>query len=691
MSVVRPLSRSQILARLLAGTLPSLALLAAQPVLAQPALAQGTAAATAAETVEQVAQLEVITITATRTPRPAIEVPAAISVVGLEEIERAQAQSLDDLLRHVPSVELSGGPRTTAEQPSIRGLGDERIVLRLDGARQNFQAGHKGRAFLDPSLLRQVDVLRGPASALYGSGAVGGVIALTTKDAGDFLKDGDSMGGRARLSWADNGEELVGSLTGYARPSDTIGLLASLTRRDSGDVETGSGLTIPFSGDDLWSGLVKADWAPATGHRLRLSWQGYRNDQLLPSAPDTTDTSIVVDRVSRQDTGTLGYEGVSGPWIDLRGTAYWSRTDLDEDRVGQVREDDTVLETLGIDLANTSRFDAGPAAFALTYGVEAYRDSQEGRRNGAARPQFPDAQSDVLGLFIQAETVIAERFTITPALRWDRFDQSAEGQRDRSDKELSPSLRAAVEAAEWLTVFAGYAEAFRSPSLTELYNTGLHFPGVCPIPGRPCVVPNNFFVPNPDLRAEQAATWEAGVNLSFRDLAQPGDRLLAKAAVFRNDVDDFIEQAVLIPQGQTTRRNVQEARIEGIELEAGYDSDTWFAGLSASLLRGEDRNTGADLDSIPADRLTLTIGRALPDLDLSGGWRATFTADQDRVNADTATPGYVTHDIFVVWTPVEAVRLDLGVDNLFDKTYRRHLSSIPEKGRTVKLSAAYSF
>lgn len=639
----------------------------------------------------QVAQLDEITITATRTPRQAIEVPAAISVVGREEILRRQAQSLDDLLRDVPSVELSGGPRTTAEQPSIRGLGDERIVIRLDGARQNFQAGHKGRTFLDPTLLKQVDVLRGPASALYGSGALGGVIAVATKDAADLLREGRRAGGQARLSYQDNGDEFLASLTGYAAPVDGIGLLASGTWRTSEDSETGSGLTIPYSGDDLLSGLVKADWAPAAGHRVRLSWQGYSNDQILPSAPDTTDLSILVDRVTRQDTVNLSYEGVAGPLVDLRGAVYWTRTDLEEDRVDRPRLDRTELETIGVDLANTSRFTAGPAEVALTYGVEAYRDEQKGTRDGGPRPQFPDAESEVVGLFAQAETIFAERFTLTPAVRWDSFDQSATGQASRTDSEVSPSLRAAFEATGWLTLFAGYSTAFRAPSLTELYNSGLHFPGVCPIPGRPCVIPNNFFVPNPALGPERGATIEIGANLAFDDVLLERDRLLLKGALFRNDVEDFIEQAVLIPQGRTVRRNVQEARIEGIELEVVYDGLAWFGSAAASVLRGTDENTGRALDDIPADRLVLTVGRAWKDQGLTAGWRATLADAQDRVNLAQPTAGYVLHDLFVTWRPVEALRLDLGVDNLFDKAYRRHLSSIPERGRTLKAAALVSF
>jgi outer membrane receptor for ferrienterochelin and colicin len=114
-----------------------------------------------------------------------------VTVVGREEIERRDARSVLDLIRDIPGVESSGVPRTTAMQPVIRGLGDERIVLRTDGARNNFNADHRGRTFVDPELLRQVEVLRGPGSSLYGSGALGGVISLRTIEVEDILQPGE--------------------------------------------------------------------------------------------------------------------------------------------------------------------------------------------------------------------------------------------------------------------------------------------------------------------------------------------------------------------------------------------------------------------------------------------------------------------------------------------------------------------
>jgi hemoglobin/transferrin/lactoferrin receptor protein len=90
-----------------------------------------------------------------------------VDVVDGERLERLQAQSFDDILRDLPGVTTLGGPRGAAELPQIRGLGSDRIIIRQDGTRQNFQSGHKGRVLVNPVLIKRVEVVKGPSSALF--------------------------------------------------------------------------------------------------------------------------------------------------------------------------------------------------------------------------------------------------------------------------------------------------------------------------------------------------------------------------------------------------------------------------------------------------------------------------------------------------------------------------------------------
>ncbi|HMA15360.1 MAG TPA: TonB-dependent receptor plug domain-containing protein, partial [Kiloniellaceae bacterium] len=205
----------------------------AQPVAAQSVEAAPTAQA-APEGVEaegEVAgatQLDTISVTATRNPIKAFEYPGMVTVTGPQEMQTLQPSSPDDILRFVPGVEFSGGPRRTGEAPSIRGFTGPDVVVLFDGARQNFQSAHDGRFFIDPSVVKQVEVLRGPSSSLYGSGGTGGIIEFRTIDAGDLLAPGETVGGKISTGYQTANRETLGTFTGFTKPVEGLDIVGSV-------------------------------------------------------------------------------------------------------------------------------------------------------------------------------------------------------------------------------------------------------------------------------------------------------------------------------------------------------------------------------------------------------------------------------------------------------------------------------
>ena len=115
---------------------------------------------------------EVTVFGAARNGRDLLETPSAVTVINGEEMDRLQPSTYENLMSDTPGVVIQGG-RGVAQEPNIRGFQDEQVVIRVDGTRQNFDLQHRGRFFVDPALLKQVEVLRG-ASAMFGSGALGG-------------------------------------------------------------------------------------------------------------------------------------------------------------------------------------------------------------------------------------------------------------------------------------------------------------------------------------------------------------------------------------------------------------------------------------------------------------------------------------------------------------------------------------
>jgi hemoglobin/transferrin/lactoferrin receptor protein len=639
--------------------------------------------------------LDAVVSTATRTQTIAGDAATSVSVVDREEIDRRQPQSIDDLLKDMPGVDANGVPRNTVKQVTIRGLSDERVVMRLDGVRNNFSAGHRGRIFLDPDLLKQVEVVRGPGSLLFGSGALGGAIGLRTVDAEDVLKPGAATGGRLKAGYQTNNAQRMASATAAAK-AQGFDIVANVTGRTSGNFTDGRRTEIPWSGDDIVSGMLKGGYDIAPGHRVGFSTIKFRDNHTIPldaNLGNATANSTIVDRVTQQNSYAVNwaYASPSNRALDAKLVVYRNEIDIQENRVLPVaaaRNDTTALATNGFDVQNTARFGlADLGAHALTFGADGYMDAQESKRNGALRGDYPKAEQSVYGLFVQDEIEFGRWVTLTPGVRFDSFSQSALNNVSRDVTHVSPKGSIAVHVTPWLSPYLSYAEAFRVPSLTELYVNGQHFPG-------------NNFVPNPNLRPETAENKEAGANLKFSDVVLPGDRLRGRAAYFVNDISDYIQQVV--GTTTTTSTNVSAARISGAEVEIQYDARSWFASTGATRLRGDNRATGAPLADTPADKVSFSLGRRFLDSGVTLGARAVASAAQTRVPSGTPqTGGYAVWDVFASWQPTDEAlkdfRVDLAVDNLFDKVYRRSNwnSATPapfyEVGRNAKLAVSWRF
>ncbi|NOG70869.1 TonB-dependent siderophore receptor [Roseicella sp. DB1501] len=137
-----------------------------------------------------------ISVTATRGPRPVDEVPATVTIIESEQLERQNANRPQDIIRYEPGISFGNQPgRTGGTNFVIRGIGENRVRVQVDGIRvpdfpgSNAGAGTFTRDFVDLESVKRIEILRGPASALYGSDALGGVVAYTLKDPRDYLAE----------------------------------------------------------------------------------------------------------------------------------------------------------------------------------------------------------------------------------------------------------------------------------------------------------------------------------------------------------------------------------------------------------------------------------------------------------------------------------------------------------------------
>ncbi|MDT8399507.1 MAG: TonB-dependent hemoglobin/transferrin/lactoferrin family receptor [Pseudomonadales bacterium] len=642
--------------------------------------------------------LNSITVTATRSPQKTFDIPGMVSVVDTGDAAVAGSSLLKNLLRDVPGIEFSGSARRNGQNIVMRGFSTDGLVILFDGVRQRGNSAHDGKFFIDPSLLKTVEVVRGPNSTLYGSGGLGGVVAFTTKDAADLLDSGQTWGAQTTLGQASVNDEWLVSQSAFMQ-DERVDLLVNVMTRNSEDIELGDGSRLSAQ-DHVASGLVKLDWTISPTSTLKLNAQLYNNDAEEPNNPQTTSNDDLVDKGTRsyQSSLTYRYFNPELDWLDLTAQVYYMDTAIDETEFNTGRDIGRSQENIGFSLQNQSRWEIGSRlANIFTYGFEIYSEEQNGSDSTGSGGQaggIPDAETDFWGLFLQDEITLAAGplpgdFLVIPGIRVDHYESDNATGLSLNATEASPKLGVTYRPADWLMLFGNYAHAFRAPTVTESFVTGIHFS----IPG----LGSNVFVPNPGLRPESSDTVEFGFGVQFDGLLTADDSLQFKASRFDTDGDDFIDLEVnFMPFpccGTSRSSNVPKAELSGYEFEGGYENDRIRLGLSFSSVKGRNKDTGGYLRNITPPTLTTNLGVKLPEFQSMLGWRGRFAAQHDKVNDPVdARPGYGVHDLYYQWTPGRgSLVFNLGIDNVFDKDYERVFAGSPEPGRNFNMQVSYTW
>lgn len=633
----------------------------------------------------------------------AIDTPQAVTALDQEDIDQTQATTMGDLLESIPGVSAVGGVSPLGQGFNIRGMGtgladsDSRILMQVDGVTKFFEQYRMGAFFSEPELYKRLEVLRGPASStLYGAGALAGVVNFTTKDASDFLTEGDRFAVRLRGGYETNSDGRFGSVIIAGKPGENLDLLAVVTAREADHYESGDGTTVIPSNATSSSYLLKGKYYVGgnQGHNLWASYQNWLSDstQIYDQAEafGVTPVRRKVDDV----TATLGYENDFGgsKVFDLKAQLSYADSTVEQRETtflpGVVYSEFSYRTWQGR-IENTSRFDWGSDWTGFLFlGAQASRQERRNPRttaSGSITPgavTHPEGDMEKMGVFAQAELIWSDKLTIIPGVRLDRtrLEPGAgvpAAARIVKDTAASPKLAVMYAFNDHLSVFGSVARTVRMPVLDEIYS-------------RTNAAASNF---NLNLKPEESDNLEAGFTLSLDGVLAQGDALRVKTTVFRNDVSN------LITRGTATAPyfvNVGESRFEGVEVEAEYAASAFFARAALSAIDGENRITGLPLNTIPADELDLTLGYNFRDLGIQAGWRGEFAADQEDVaTARLRTGGYAVHNLFLTWRPregvLEGLDVRLAVDNLLDKQFRRHLNSLDAEGRTFKVTLARTF
>jgi hemoglobin/transferrin/lactoferrin receptor protein len=656
----------------------------------------------------------------------AIDTPQAVTVVDQKDIDDKQASTTGEIFSGVPGVMIVGSDRVFGEAFNMRGIGQtdnsadgSRIVVTVDGAPKFNEQYRMGSFFSDPELYKKVEVLRGPASStLYGAGALGGVVNFVTKDASDFIEDGNTGAAKLKTSYSSNGNgALVSGLVAH-RINETFEVLATGNYRRSDDFTLGSGTVLDGSAFATLSGLIKgtAHFGDNNEQVLRASYQRWNSssDDIPYAQTSTQPVFGSIDRNVVDDTFVLNYENEDSdnPWVDVKLSLTYSNTTNSQSgytntggtsqpplaSIGNaaiLNDTDYGYRTWQLKGENTIEATGEDWTNDFTFGAQLSTQERTAARpsGAAALQQHPEGTENKLGVFAQNEYTWDQRVTLIPGIRVDFHDMTPSatipGATKKSGVALSPKIAALYKFNENFNVFSSLAHTERFPTLDELFSVNTN-----------ATTANR--TTSLGLRPESSDNFEFGVGTSAYDVAGLSNSVSAKATVFYNSINDMIASGTVT--GGPAFVNVNKARLYGFELEGSYESDTLYARVAYSMTNGENAITGAALTTVAQDKVVLTVGARDLEHEVDYGTRITAAAvgdysnpimSQGQVVADGTAEAWATVDLYANWRPttgpLAGTEVLFGIDNVFNANYRENLSNDRSKGRTFKLTLAKKF
>lgn len=676
--------------------------------------------------------LEEVTVYARRL-QPVTRVAATVGVIDAGDIDRTLAGDVKQLVRYEPGLSVSNDPfRFGLDTFTIRGVGGNRVAVEVDGipSAPGFTIGNysnSGRAFVDLAFVQRVEVLRGPASSLYGSDAIGGVVAMTTFRPAALLGPGADAALRTQAGYDSANDGWRAAIIGATRLG-SADVLAGYVHRQGHQSDTAADVEPDPIDYDSDSVLLTARLDAARGGPLTLTAEGGRLRQTssvdaweLLAGSRFVDTTLLEGddsgerfRVSAsQELGaTVAYD--SADW-DL----YWQGSDTNQktleerrafpkpktpptryDRRFQFEE-----HVVGAEFTAVKDINIGGVVHEVVYGLQLSGLRMEEMRDAAVTNldtgetsntipaigetyplrDFPVTDVVEAGLYAQDEMRFGDgAWSVIPALRVDYYDLTPDPDakwRDRNpatpavgltDTSFSPKLGLTRRIGESLSAYFQYARGFRAPPPEDV-NISVYLPQF-----------NVQAIPNADLKPESSNGYELG-------LRGETEALSIALAGYWNDYDDFIESKVPVDYNPSTKvttfqsRNIAKARIYGAEVSGTLRGDAvagslagWTARLSAAWSRGDNLNDDQPINSVDPGEVLLSLAYDAP----SGVWRGELVTTAAAAKREVApvkvgtryvdpyrTGSYVTLDLLGQADLGHGLSVNAGIFNLTNQQY----------------------
>jgi len=668
---------------------------------------------------EDSTELDNMVVVAYKQARPVQDVVGDVSVISAAQMSETLSQDMASAIKYEANINIEdGGTRFGTTGINIRGIGGNRVAIEVDGIpnAKTFNLGSYSFAtagFPEIDLIQNIEILKGPASTLYGSDALGGIVAIRTWDPDVLLAQKDMGDNWTQFKIGYDGIRHGRFATlSSAWDFDQHGLILSATQRDGkGVVNENSNLAKDTADWDAQSIFVKWKVNMANGNTLTFGLVANQKSQIsqinsfIGQGRFSRTTELSGDDDSSDQKLSVAYDFlINGGFADEgRLNIYQANTQFEqntyENRFSsrgtpqfQYRQFNFDSNRVGLELNFTKQIISENTQHQLIYGLEwtqsevkESRDAAETNLTTGVTTQvvlgenfplrdFPKTDVQELGLFIHDEITFNDsKWTLVPAMRFDHYDLSPNrdllfdngaGQAEVvsiTASDFSPKLGVMYDVNDDINLYAQYVRGFRAPPYDDV-NIGFNL-----------ALFNYQAIPNPDLKSETSDGFEFG----FR---YDNESHQIDLNLFHNDYNNLIVSRDLIGLDPASNalifqsRNINDATIYGAELDYSWQiTNQWSTAWSVAWTRGDNNNTDQPLNHISPAKASGNFKWHSVNKKWQAGLYGIFSQAKTRIDdADDElfkAPGYAIFDVTMGYQISANSHLNFGLFNITDKKY----------------------
>lgn len=621
---------------------------------------------------------------------------SSIDTLSSDDVDTNIVNSLDDLLRLTPSASTQGGPRSTSESVQVRGLGQNKVFVYIDGAKQKFNSDHSSMLAYDFDDLKKAQIIEGASNFEYAGSISGGAI-FTSKDPEDYFIKGQSHGSEFRGGYSDTNHENYYALRTAAKINKKSSALVSVSSRKAGNLNLSDNTSLKYSSFEDFAFKLKYKYR-FNKVLTKTTVDLFNRQDFSPQNPTLNPpedlTSLHGENEINRFTLTQDFEYTNNKFR-TQGNIYFTEQDNQKIRKSDKVKENRTISTYGAHSKNTYQFNN---TFLTKFGFEITKDYLDGKKDGVELASYPKGEGQEAHVYINPIAKIG-RYTITPiSARVQNYQiRSNQDSFEKMDKTIVSHGTSINFKNESFDTTLSASQGFNAPKIQEIYPNGLHHEG------DGFFIADNFFIPNEDLKHETSNE----LNFDFKYERAVGDYGLVTLTYnqYWSEVKNYIHlEKTDVPYGFGTGTtqfvNIPKSYLNGRNISAVFLYDQYELSASFSETQGINKTEGIYISTMPANTYNYKAKFYSADNLFDLGVTMTYAQTQNRVNADTIertekTPSYTIYGIESSYRIknklIDNMLLSFKIDNLFDKEYRKHASNIKEEGRNYKMKMTYQF